>query len=179
MAPRRKRLSKPQVMELITQLRRDDLWTDEVLFDFAQKVNGAPFSEPPMTAAQAKSAVLLKFGCRNALELRKDKTFMMSMTGETFALRSREDWMKLYRRWIGVPPEETGRIGPTCINGIDVLENNRPWHIFGLDSNTASKEDVKKAFKALAKLHHPDTGGDPRVFQRLHIMKDSLIALMD
>ncbi len=46
MAPRRKRLSKSQVMELISELRRNGLWTDKVLFDFAEKVNGTPFLEP-------------------------------------------------------------------------------------------------------------------------------------
>ncbi len=49
------------------------MWTGEVLLNFAEKVNGAPFLEPkknPMTAAQAKSAVLLKFGCSNALGIK-------------------------------------------------------------------------------------------------------------
>ena len=86
--------------------------------------------------------------------------------------------MKLYRRWVAVPEEERGRTGPTCINGIDVLENFRPWHVFGLDSSTATKEDVKDSFRTLAKVHHPDVGGDPKVFERLQKMRDSVLALM-
>ena len=39
--------------------------------------------------------------------------------------------------------------GPTCINGIDVLENFRPWHVFGLDPKKAMIERSvpKKVFK--------------------------------
>ena len=68
--------------------------------------------------------------------------------------------------------------GSNCINGINVLENFRPWHVFGLDSKTASKDDVKNAFRDLAKIHHPDVGGDKQVFERIQKMRDSLLALM-
>jgi curved DNA-binding protein CbpA len=59
-----------------------------------------------------------------------------------------------------------------------VLENFRPWHVFGLDPDTASQEDVKIAFRELVKVHHPDAGGDPRVFERLQKMRESVLALM-
>jgi len=39
-------------------------------------------------------------------------------------LRTKADWQKLYRQWVGVPQSERNRSGPTCINGIDVLENS-------------------------------------------------------
>ena len=77
-----------------------------------------------------------------------------------------------------VPEEERNKTGATCINGIDVLENFRPWHVFNLDSKTASKEDVKNSFRNLAKVHHPDVGGDARVFERLQKMRDSVLAQM-
>ena len=131
-----------------------------------------------MSMAVAKKAVLSNFGCKTVTELRKNKNFTMSMTGETISLKSKDDWMKQYRRWIGVPEEERELIGPTCINGINVLENFRPWHVFGLDSKSASKEDVKNSFRNLAKIHHPDAGGDKRVFERIQKMRDSLLALM-
>jgi len=131
-----------------------------------------------MTMTAAKKAILEKFNCKTVTELRKNKTFTMSMTGEEISLKTKDDWMKLYRRWVAVPESERNQAGPTCINGIDVLENFRPWHIFGLDPEEARVEDVKSTFRELAKVHHPDMGGDPRVFERLQKMRDSMLALM-
>jgi len=184
MPARKKRLTKKEVLELIAQIRSETNITDEMLLSFAEKINGGPFLSPKakkpkaMTLAAAKKAVLSNFDCKTVTELRKNKNFTMSMTGETIALKSKADWMKLYRRWIGVPPEERDQAGSNCINGINVLENFRPWHVFGLDSKTASKDDVKNAFRDLAKVHHPDVGGDKQVFERIQKMRDSLLALM-
>ena len=184
MAARKKRLTKPEVLDLISQLSVEEKITEEMLLSFAEKVNGGSFAVPKakkpktMSMAVAKKAVLSNFGCKTVTELRKNKNFTMSMTGETISLKSKDDWMKQYRRWIGVPEEERELIGPTCINGINVLENFRPWHVFGLDSKSASKEDVKNSFRNLAKIHHPDAGGDKRVFERIQKMRDSLLALM-
>ncbi len=184
MAARKKRLTKTEVLELIAQIRIERNITDEILLSFAEHINGGPFlsakAKKPkaITLAAAKKAVLSNFNCKTVTELRKNKNFTMSMTGETIAFKSKADWMKLYRRWIGVPPEERHQTGSNCINGINVLENFRPWHVFGLDSKTASKEDVKTAFRDLAKVHHPDVGGDKQVFERIQKMRDSLLALM-
>ena len=184
MAARKKRLTKVEVMELIGHLLVEEKITDEILFSFAEKVNGGPFAAPrpkkrkAMTMMAAKTAVLSNFGCKTVAELKKNKNFLMSMIGEEISLTTKADWMKLYRRWVGVPIEERDRTGPTCINGIDVLENFRPWHVFGLNSKTASKADVKTSFRDLAKVHHPDAGGDARVFERLRKMRDSVLAQM-
>ena len=180
MAARRKRITKPEVLELIAQLKTENVITDEILLAFAEKVNGGPFPPPkPMTMATAKKKVLAQFGCQTVAELRKNKTFSMSMTGEKISLKSKADWMKLYRRWVAVPEEERGRTGPTCINGIDVLENFRPWHVFNLDMSTATKEKINSAFKRLAKIHHPDAGGDSRVFERLQKMRQTALDSID
>jgi len=185
MTARSKKLTKAEVEELIDQLKTVGPISNERLLCFAEKVNGGPFCEPKakkakaMTMATAKKAVLLQFSCKTVTELRKNKTFSMSMTGESISLKSKADWMKLYRRWVAVPEEERSKSGPTCINGIDVLENFRPWHVFDLDSSSASIEDVKNSFRNLAKTHHPDAGGDPRVFERLQKMRDSVLALMN
>jgi len=184
MAARRKRLTKPEVDALISDLTARGDISEELLYGFAEKINGGPFTTPKpkkpktMTMTAARKAVLSQFSCTTVTELRKNKTFSMAMTGETISFKSKADWMKLYRRWVGVPEEERSKEGPTCINGIDVLENFRPWHVFGLDSSTATKEDVKKAYNSLAKVHHPDYGGDPRVMERLTKMKDSILGLM-
>ncbi len=181
---RRRKLKKTEVLQLIAELQQEGSFTSDALLAFAEKINGATFAEEKlkkqqgMSRDEAKNAVLQKFDCKNGTELRKNKTFAMAMAGETYGLRSREDWLKLYRRWIGVPKEERNQEGKTCINGIDVLENFRPWHVFGLDSSKATKEDVVNSFRSLVKIHHPDVGGDRRVFEQLEKMKNSILALM-
>jgi hypothetical protein len=94
------------------------------------------------------------------------------MAGRHVDLKTKADWQKLYRKWVGVPQAERSRSGPTCIHGIDVLENFRPLHVFGLEPATASADDIKDAVRRLAKDHHPDLGGDPRVMERLQKMRD-------
>jgi hypothetical protein len=130
----------------------------------------------PLTLSQLKAAVLQRFGCADAKALRANKDFQMAMAGEEFDLKTRAGWLMLYRQWVGVPEDERSLSGPTAINGIDVLLNFRPWIVFGLDPNTASVEDVNDVFRKLVKLHHPDYGGDPRVFQQLQVMRDTLLA---
>ena len=182
MAVKRNELTKAEVEQLIKKLVAEAEISNEILFTFAEKINGRPFKEPKpqsITMAVAKKAVLSQFGCKTVTELRKNKTFSMSMTGETITLKTKADWMKLYRRWIEVPVSERSQTGPTCINGIDVLQHFRPWHIFGLDSSTATKDDIKNSFRDLAKIHHPDAGGDARVFERLQKMRDSVLAQMN
>lgn len=184
-AARIKKLTKPEVELLIQELLQLGTITHDVLLEFAERVNGSEFKQPPrpktkvMTMTTAKKAVLQKFDCKTVAELRKNKTFTMSMTGEDISLKTKDDWMRLYRRWVAVPESERGQAGPTCINGIDVLENFRPWHVFGLDPKTATPEDVKASFRDLVKIHHPDVGGDVRVFEKLQKMRDSVLALMN
>jgi len=140
----------------------------------------APKDCPVVTArspARTSSAEVCRvFGCKNATELRKSNEFNLAMAGRSFDLKTKADWQKLYREWVGVPQAERNRSGATCINGIDVLKNYRPWHVFGLEPSTATADDIKEAFRRLAKEHHPDLGGDPRVMERLQKMRDSLLA---
>ena len=186
MATKKKRLTLPEVQQLIQHLLRQSKSpsTDELLA-FAETINRGAFKEPKqtkpnaLTATAMRKAVLGKFECKTVTELRKNKTFEMAFTGEKVGLKTTEDWRKQYRKWIAVPGDEREQKGPTCINGIDVLENFRPWHVFGLDSSTATKDDIKESYRQLVKTHHPDMGGDSRVFERLQKMRDSLIALMN
>jgi hypothetical protein len=183
-ATSKKKLTKPEVDSLINELLRESNLDYQSLYVFAERINGAAFKELPKAKAQAmtmlaaKTAVLEKFNCKTVPELRRNKTFTMSMTGEEINLKTKDDWMRLYRRWVAVPESEREKTGAECINGINVLENFRPWHVFGLDPKKATADDIKASFRELVKTHHPDMGGDTQVFQRLQKMRDSLLALM-
>ena len=109
---RSKKLNSDQVDDLIEQLLKSGEFSYSSLYAFALKVNGSAFKKPlsnkakGLTMAAAKKAVLDKFGCSTVAELRRNKTFSMSMAGEVISLKSKEDWMRLYRRWVGVPDSE-------------------------------------------------------------------------
>ncbi|MFN9548444.1 MAG: J domain-containing protein [Cyanobacteriota bacterium] len=184
MATRPRKYLLPEVQDLIAALLSKDHLAESDLLSFAQLINGGPFKSPPapkikpLTGAAAKKAILAHFECSTVPQLRKCASFLMQMDNEDFKLKSTEDWLKLYRKFIAVPEHERNGTGPTFVNGIDVLQNFRPWHVFGLDPERATAEDVKSAFRDLAKIHHPDKGGDARVFERLQKMRDSVLALM-
>lgn len=128
---------------------------------------------------EVRSAVVKAFGAESVAGLKKQKTFRMAMAGDDNPLRTKEDWLKVYRRFVGVPKNERNLPdGPTVINGIDVTKNFRPWAVFGLDPKKATANDVRSAFRRLIIKHHPDQGGDPRVAERLKTMRDSLLAFM-
>lgn len=129
------------------------------------------------TISQLRSPVLAYFGVKTAKQLLADKNFKMATAGEDPPdVTDRESWAKLHRQFIGVPKSERNLPdGPTVINGIDVLKNFRPWHVFGLDPKKATADDVNKAFRRLVKQHHPDVGGDRRTFERLQSMRDSVL----
>ena len=184
MATRKKQLTLPEVEKLIRDFLDSSASPNaNQLLVFAETINHGPFKTPKqaklkaLTATVMRKAVLNKFECKTVTELRKNKTFAMAFIGEKVGLKTTDDWRKQYRKWIAVPEDERGQKGPTCINGIDVLENFRPWHVFGLNSSTATTEDIKESYRQLVKTHHPDMGGDARVFDRLQKMRDSLIAL--
>jgi hypothetical protein len=137
-----------------------------------------PVSPPPKepTKAELELAVAAAFNCRDVKELKKHEAFKLAIAGRDLNLRKKEGWLVLYREWVGVPENERHEQGPHCINGIDVLKNFRPWHIFNLDPKTATSDDINKAFRHLAQEHHPDHGGEREVFERLQKMRDSLLA---
>lgn len=172
----RKKLDRAAIELRIAKLLDQGPPDTSALLAFAEFIHGKPIPEPVLTISQLKREVCRVFGCENAKELRQSSEFNLAMTGRSFDLKTKADWQKLYREWVGVPQAERNRSGATCINGIDVLENFRPWHVFGLEPATATADDIKEAFRRLAKEHHPDVGGDPRVMERLQKMRDSLLA---
>lgn len=172
----RKKLDRPTVQRRISEILAAGSLDATTLLAFAEFIHGKPFPEPSLSLAQLKAEVCKVFDCKDAKELRQSSEFNLAMGGRTFDLKTKADWQKLYREWVGVPQAERNRSGATCINGIDVLENFRPWHVFGLEPSNATADDIKDAFRRLAKEHHPDAGGDPRVMERLQKMRDSLLA---
>ena len=172
----RKKLDRAAIEQRIARLLDQGPPDTSALLAFAEFIHGKPIPEPVLTISQLKREVCRVFGCENAKELRQSSEFNLAMSGRSFDLKTKADWQKLYREWVGVPQAERNRSGATCINGIDVLENFRPWHVFGLEPATATADDIKEAFRRLAKEHHPDVGGDPRVMERLQKMRDSLLA---
>ena len=48
------------------------------------------------------------------------------------------------------------------------------YEVLGL-AKGASMDEVKKAYKKLALLHHPDKGGDPEYFKRIVRAKEELL----
>lgn len=158
-------------------------YSEQVLWDLAQFVQTQPkprkktTAKPkPLTIAQLQSAVIAAFGCSDIKELKQHEAFKLATVGRDLNLRKKGAWVVLYREWVGVPENERHEEGTNCINGIDVLKNFRPWHVFELDSKTASPDDINLAFRRLAQQYHPDKGGDREVFERLQKMRDSLLA---
>jgi hypothetical protein len=172
----RKKLDLPAVQKRIEEILAAGPVDEKTLLEFAEFIHGKPFPEPVLNLAQLKAEVCKVFGCENAKQLRQSSEFNLAMAGRSFDLKTKADWQKLYREWVGVPQVERNRSGVTCINGIDVLENFRPWHVFGLEPTSATAADIKDSFRRLAKEHHPDAGGDARVMERLQKMRDSLLA---
>lgn len=145
----------------------------------AAAAGGPETAAKPMTMTEIRKAVLNNWGERTTAGLMKNKLFRMAITGDTFDPKSQGSWRKIYREYVGIPRDEKNlKSGGSVINGIDVLKNFRPWHVFKLDPKTATTQDINDAFRRLAKQHHPDVGGDRAVFERLKTMRDSVIALL-
>jgi DnaJ domain len=133
-------------------------------------------SKNVLTVNELQAAVATAFNCPDVKVLKKQDAFKLAIDGRELNLRTKEAWLILYREWVGVPENERHEEGPNCINGIDVLKNFRPWHVFNLSSKTATTDDINEAFRRLAKQYHPDMGGDRQVFERLQKMRDSILA---
>lgn len=159
---RRSRLTLPEVQALLAALLSQPAIGEAELLAFARQVNGGNFAaakarptkEPAL--AEIKGQVLAHFRCGSVAALKKDPNFQLAITGEVVAFKTKDDWLKLYRRFIGIPAHERDLAsGPTVINGIDVLQHFRPWVVFGLDPKTATAEEVRSAFRRLIQQHHP------------------------
>lgn len=48
------------------------------------------------------------------------------------------------------------------------------WEVLGLE-RSASKDDIQSAYRSLARIHHPDAGGDEVRFRRLRVPYDAAV----
>ncbi|MGF1569020.1 MAG: J domain-containing protein [Nodosilinea sp.] len=174
---RRKPANINQIRAQIRKLAKLHSYDEQILLDFAEFVHGGKFKEIEPSLNELKEAVCQAFNCSDYKSLKKNKAFKLATAGRGFNFSYKEPWLTLYREWVRVPENERNEIGPNTINGIDVLKNFRPWQVFQLDPKTATADDINSAFRQLAKKHHPDAGGDRKVFEELQKMRDSLLLL--
>ncbi len=133
-------------------------------------------ADPEMKLIQ--DGIYSYFNVSSVQELKKSGSFRMATDGmDKPDMKDPETWKKLYRRLVGVIPSEKNATGPTAINGVDVLKYFKPWQVFGLDPQVATKDDIKKAYHKLSMKYHPDMpNGDRRVFEALNTMYRSITA---
>lgn len=133
----------------------------------------------PLKLTQLKKAVLEYFEAKTLTALKKSGSFKMATQGMIdLDLSVIEGWETLYRKFIGVLPNEDYEEGYGCINGINIFKYFYPWRVFGLDPKSATPEDIKRAYGNLQKVYHPDIPGtgDARISERLTIMYKSISA---
>lgn len=158
------------------ELARKPAWVDLAICDLGAIVPPPP---PPPSLKALKEAIYSHFSVKTTKALKASPAFQMATDGmDSVNLAKREGWEVLYRKFIGILPNEEGQTGPDCINGVNIFNYFRPWQVFGLDSKTAEDKDVKAAYYELSKIYHPDNGetGNSRIFQRLNQMYRSLVA---
>lgn len=173
---RKKRPNANQVRANIRELNLKYKYDEQILLNFAEFVNGGAFEVVEPSMQELKDAVIAVFDCSSYKELQKNTSFKLFVQEHSLKMTTKESWLKVYRKFVGLPESERNSIGITSINGVDVLRNFLPWKVFNLDPKTAEVDDIKSAFNKLAKEHHPDHGGNADVFEQLKIMRDSLLA---
>lgn len=138
-----------------------------------------PKKSKPLTLAQLKQAIYQYFEVSGTPELKRSGRFKMATDGmDDLNLSVKESWEILYRKFVGILPGEDNQNGYGCINGINIFNYFQPWQVFDLDPQTATSEDIKKAYHSLSKTYHPDVPGtgDSQIFDRLNTMYKSISA---
>ena len=133
----------------------------------------------PLPLTQIKAAIYQYFSVKNTTELRKSGAFNMATDGMIdLNLSVKDGWEKLYRKLIGILPNEENQQGDSCINGLNIFNYFKPWRIFELDPKIATTQDIKNAYYRLSKIYHPDVPntGNADIFDRLTMMYKSISA---
>ncbi|AFZ49600.1 J domain-containing protein [Dactylococcopsis salina] len=174
----------PEVKQEINRLSQEKLIDHEVLEEFAEfviKINHKSASKVKnkLNISDLKEAVYQRFKVKNTKELKQSNHFQMATDGmEKLDFRLKVTWEKLYRKFIGILPNEMNQEGYGCINGINVFQYFKPWQVFNLDPKTATKNEIKKAYYQLSKVYHPDNQktGNREIFEQIELMYKSIIA---
>ena len=136
-----------------------------------------PIKVKPLPLTQIKLAIYQYFSVKNTTELKKSGSFSMATDGMSdLNLTVKNGWEKLYRKLIGILPDEENQQGDECINGINIFNYFKPWQVFNWDSKVATPQDIKNAYYALSKIYHPDVPltGNAAIFDRLTTMYKSI-----
>ncbi|MEA5447369.1 J domain-containing protein [Leptolyngbya sp. CCNP1308] len=166
----------PRINTEIQRLAAEYGYSEAILSEFAHFVLGKE-SNKPLTLPQLKQAVYERFGVKDTTGLKKNGEFKLAISGMgKLNYGRKESWEAIYRKWIGVLPHEANEKGRGCVNNINIFKYDMPWKAFGLDPKQSDTEDVKKAYRELSKIYHPDNPetGDAEVFDRLTVFYKSL-----
>ncbi|MCT7949250.1 DnaJ domain-containing protein [Ancylothrix sp. C2] len=174
----------PQVQSEIVRLSQVGQIDAKLLEEFAYLVLQSSAQKPGKTVQalkihQLKQAVYERFNVKDTSELKKSGAFKMATDGmDKLDFHFKETWETLYRKFVGVLPNEANQYGYGCINGINVFQYFKPWQVFGLDPKSATKDDIKASYYQLSKIYHPDNleTGDRKVFEQIEAMYKSIIA---
>jgi hypothetical protein len=173
----------PQVQSEIVRLSKVGQLDAQLLEAFAYLVLQSSEQKPKrkvqvLKIDELKQSVYERFKVNNTSELEKSGAFKMATDGmDKLDFRLKETWETLYRKFIGILPSEENEEGYGCINGINIFKYFKPWQIFGLDPQTATKDDVKSSYHQLSKIYHPDNSetGDREIFEQIEAMYKSII----
>lgn len=140
------------------------------------KSKAAPKKQKAFKLAEVKESIYKYFAVSDTPELKASGEFQLATRDMKLNLSKKESWETLYREFVGILPDEEGEIGKDCINGINIFKYFKPWRVFDLDGTTATEEDIKKNYRYLSKVYHPDNPetGDARVFDRINQMYRSI-----
>jgi hypothetical protein len=178
-APKAEAKPDPQLAIALEIQRLSDAYaiSRELLEDFARFVVRQLQPPPRLSVKELQKAVYDHFSVKNATELRKSSSFKLATSGiGKLSLSNVDDLEHIYCQHIGILPNEEGKVGYGCINGINIFKYDLPWRVFGLDPDKATDEDIKAAYYRLSKLYHPDSQtGDDKIFQKLTLFYKSLM----
>ncbi len=173
-----------QVQDEIVRLSKVEQVDARLLEEFAYFVvqsskRGLDQAARPLKIDELKQAVYHRFNVKDTVELRKSGAFKMATDGlDNFDFRLKSSWETLYRKLVGILPNEENQQGYGHVNGINVFQYFKPWQVFELDPKTATKNDIKASYYRLSKIYHPDNAetGDREVFEQIETMYKSIIA---